>query len=117
MKAESKADDDALALQLRHLILNVIRAAGPDLSCRQLAILMLCATIDETQTVTGLSEKLDIGKAAVSRAVNRLAMLGLARRKLNLNDQRSAFVVASSKGKALCRRMAASRNVDAEAAG
>jgi DNA-binding MarR family transcriptional regulator len=102
-------DDDSLPLQLQRSILNMVRANGPDLTCRQLSVLMVCVTLEEPQTVKELTAQLNIGKPAVTRAIDRLSALGFARRKPNSADRRSVFVVASVKGEALCRRMAAAQ--------
>jgi DNA-binding MarR family transcriptional regulator len=102
-------DDDSRLLQLQQSILNMVKAIGPDLTSRQLSVLMICATIDELHTVKGLTARLEIPKPSVTRAVDRLSALGLARRKVNPADRRSVFVEASAKGEALCRRMAAGR--------
>jgi DNA-binding MarR family transcriptional regulator len=108
MKFDPKTpDDDSLLLQLQQSILNMVKASGPDLTSRQLSVVMICVTIDGPHTVKGLAERLNIAKPSVTRAVDRLGTLGLARRKPNPVDRRSVFVVGSAKGEALCRRMAA----------
>ena len=67
--------DDALALW-RDALGASVRGDGPDLSARQMAILLTVYTMPPPHTVRGLSETLNISKPAISRALDRLGQLG-----------------------------------------
>ena len=74
-------------------ILNVVRQIvseeqAPDLSLRQMGILLLTATEAGTATVKSLSNDLNISRPAVSRALDRLEAEGFVRRMPHLTDRR-----------------------------
>jgi DNA-binding MarR family transcriptional regulator len=75
-----------------------VRRSGPDLSARQLAILLTVYLTAPPHTVRGLAEILNISKPAVTRALDRLGMLGLARRKRDEADKRNVLVQRTVKG-------------------
>jgi DNA-binding MarR family transcriptional regulator len=89
--------DDALALW-RDALGASVRGDGPDLSARQMAILLTVYTEQPPHTVRGLSETLNISKPAISRALDRLGQLGFARRRRDDYDRRSIEVQRTVKG-------------------
>lgn len=89
--------DDALALW-REALCASVRSDGPDLSARQMAILLTVYTEEPPHTVRGLSESLKISKPAVSRALDRLGQLGYIRRRRDEYDKRSVQVQRTVKG-------------------
>jgi DNA-binding MarR family transcriptional regulator len=89
--------DDALALW-RDALGASVRGDGPDLSSRQMAILLTVYTQPPPHTVRGLSETLNISKPAISRALDRLGQLGYARRRRDEYDRRSIEVQRTVKG-------------------
>jgi len=89
--------DDALALW-RDALGASVRGDGPDLSARQMAILLTVYTMPPPHTVRGLSETLNISKPAISRALDRLGQLGFARRRRDDYDRRSIEVQRTVKG-------------------
>ncbi len=60
-----------------------------DLSARQTAILLNVYLTPEPHTVRALAAELNISKPAVSRAIDKLSVLGLIRRQTDENDRRS----------------------------
>lgn len=87
----------ALGLWARALIAGV-RSDGPDLTARQLAVL-LCIYIDPPpHTVRGLAARLRVAKPVITRAVQKLEALGLAKRKQDEADKRSILVQRTVKG-------------------
>ena len=82
----------------RRALCESVRRAGPDLSARQMAILLTVYTSPAPHTVRGLAELLRISKPAVTRALDRLGMLGFARRKRDEADRRSVLVQRTVKG-------------------
>jgi DNA-binding MarR family transcriptional regulator len=87
------------ALDLWRLVLvDTVRSDGPDLSARQLAIVLTVYLTPPPHTVRGLAALLGISKPAVTRALDRLGMLGLARRRRDDADRRSVLVQRTVKG-------------------
>jgi len=89
--------DDALALW-REALCSSVRDDGPDLSARQMSILLTVYTLAPPHTVRGLSESLNISKPAVSRALDRLGTLGYIRRRRDDYDRRSVQVQRTVRG-------------------
>ena len=89
--------DDALALW-RDALSASVRGDGPDLSARQMAILLTIYTQPPPHTVRGLSVSLNISKPAISRALDRLEQLGFVRRRRDDYDRRSIEVQRTVKG-------------------
>lgn len=82
----------------RDVLVETVRGAGPDLSARQLAIVLTVYLTPPPHTVRGLAALLRISKPAVTRALDRLGMLGLARRRRDEQDRRSVLVQRTVKG-------------------
>jgi DNA-binding MarR family transcriptional regulator len=82
----------------RNVLVETVRSAGPDLSARQLAIVLTVYLTPPPHTVRGLAALLRISKPAVTRALDRLGMLGLARRRRDDQDRRSVLVQRTVKG-------------------
>jgi DNA-binding MarR family transcriptional regulator len=80
------------------VLVATVRNAGPDLSARQLAIVLTVYLTPPPHTVRGLAAQLRISKPAVTRALDRLGILGLARRKRDDRDRRSVLVQRTVKG-------------------
>jgi DNA-binding MarR family transcriptional regulator len=89
--------DDALALW-RDALSASVRGDGPDLSARQMTILLTVYTQPPPHTVRGLSVSLNISKPAISRALDRLGQLGIVRRRRDDYDRRSIEVQRTVKG-------------------
>ena len=81
-------EDDALALWCNALLASV-RSDDPDLSARQMSILLTVYTEPKPHTVRSLSKGLNISKPAISRALDRLSQLGYVRRQRDNYDRRS----------------------------
>ncbi|AWJ90704.1 MarR family transcriptional regulator [Azospirillum baldaniorum] len=87
----------ALGLWRTALIASV-RQDGPDLSARQMAIMLQVYLTDPPHTVRGLAATLNISKPAVTRALDRLSLLGFIKRKRDVEDKRSVLVQRTVKG-------------------
>lgn len=96
-------DTESLAGILRGTVVALVRRDGPDLSARQLAVLLTCYLESEAQTVRGLAATLDVSKPAITRALDRLAEFDLVRRKTDPTDRRSVLVQRTPKGTAFIR--------------
>ena len=96
---------DALALWHR-VTLETVLSNGPDLSARQLAILMSVYLESTSHTVKSLSEKLNVTKAVVSRALDTLTKYGFVKRAPDPSDKRSVIVTRTSGGILYLQRFA-----------
>lgn len=88
---------DALELWRRALVTSV-RADAPDLSARQLALLLTVYMTPPPHTVRGLAQTLNVSKPAITRALDRLGRLGYAKRKRDTADRRNVLVQRTVKG-------------------
>ncbi|WP_018998006.1 MarR family winged helix-turn-helix transcriptional regulator [Hirschia maritima] len=85
--------DRTAALQLwRDVLANSVRSDAPDLSARQMAILMAVYLTPPPHTVRGLALSLDLGKPAVTRALDTLSNLKLLKRRKDPDDLRNVLV-------------------------
>lgn len=75
-----------------------VRGAGPDLSARQMAILLNVYLGPPPHTVRGLAASLNVSKPAVTRALDTLSKHGFVRRGPDPQDKRSIFVQRTVKG-------------------
>lgn len=94
-----KLDPDRLLIILQATICASVRADGPDLSARQLGILLIIALQPGPHTVRGLAGELRVSKPGVSRSLDRLSNLGLADRIADPRDGRSVLVVPTQAGR------------------
>ena len=87
------------ALDLWHrTVVETVRRAGPDLTSRQLAVLLTVYLEEPPHTVRGLAAALNVAKPAITRALDRLCALDLVRRKKDPDDRRSILVQRTVKG-------------------
>ncbi|QNT78547.1 MarR family transcriptional regulator [Entomobacter blattae] len=96
---------DQLVHLLQDTIVAMVRRDGPDLSARQLAVFLICYLNEGGHTVRGLALALNISKPAITRALDRLGELDLARRKVDPMDRRSILVQRTLKGAAYLREL------------
>ena len=111
--ATSSPSADQLVGILRDTVVALVRRDGPDLSARQLGVFLTCYLQDGAHTVRGLAAALNVSKPAITRALDRLGELDLARRKVDPMDRRSVLVQRTLKGSAFLRDM---RGIMSEAA-
>ena len=82
---------DALNLW-REALVESVRRDAPDLSARQMALMLTGYLTPPPLTVRGLARTLNRSKPAITRALDRLSELGLLRRKADEADRRSVLV-------------------------
>lgn len=87
----------------RRTVVASVRRDAPDLSARQMALLLNVYLTPAPHTVRGLSELLKVSKPAITRAVDRLSELGMIRRKVDENDRRSVLLQRTVKGSVFLR--------------
>ena len=100
--AATPATDQLVGI-LRDTTVALVRRDGPDLSARQLSVFLTCYLQDGAHTVRGLAADLNVSKPAITRALDRLGELDLARRKTDPADRRSVLVQRTLKGTAFLR--------------
>jgi DNA-binding MarR family transcriptional regulator len=75
-----------------------VRSDAPDLSARQMALLLSVYMEPGPHTVRALAQALKISKPAVSRALDRLGELGYIRRQRDDFDRRNVLVQRTGTG-------------------
>lgn len=79
-------------------LVNYVRSGQPDLTNRQMALLMLVYETPGPHTVRGLAQRLGVSKPVITRALNTLAALGYLRRERDEADGRNIFVARTRMG-------------------
>ena len=93
-----------LALDLwRRVAITLLHKDLPDLTQRQVALLLQVYLCPPPHTVRGLAKELAISKPAVTRALDRLAELDFVRRKTDAADRRSIQVQRTVRGSVFLR--------------
>ncbi len=109
----SQSNDQLIEI-LRDTVVALVRRDGPDLSARQLGVFLTCYLQEGGHTVRGLAADMNVSKPAITRALDRLGELDLARRKIDPLDRRSVLVQRTVKGSNFLRDL---RFIMAEANG
>jgi DNA-binding MarR family transcriptional regulator len=89
--------EQALGSWMRTLIAYV-RSGEPDLTNRQMALMLLVYLTPGPHTVRGLAERLGVSKPVITRALNTLGALGYLRRVRDESDRRNVFVAKTGSG-------------------
>ena len=79
-------------------LVDYVRSGEPDLTNRQMALLLVVYLNPGPHTVRGLARVLGVSKPVVTRALNRLGGLGYLRRQRDDSDKRNIFVARTSEG-------------------
>lgn len=79
-------------------LVSYVRSGQPDLTNRQMALMLLVYMTPGPHTVRGLAALLDVSKPVVTRALNTLGALGYLRRVRDDADRRNIFVAKTSLG-------------------
>jgi len=94
------------ALKLWHdLTLDLVRDAQPDLSARQLAILLTVYLEPPPHTVRGLAGKLSVTKPVITRALDTMAKLKLTARRRDEVDRRNVIIQRTVDGALFVERL------------
>lgn len=81
-----------------HALVNYVRSGQPDLTNRQMALLLSVYLTPGPHTVRGLARLLGVSKPVVTRALNTLGTLGYLRRERDESDRRNVFVARTDVG-------------------
>jgi DNA-binding MarR family transcriptional regulator len=87
----------------RGAIVESVRRDAPDLSARQMALLLTVYLTPPPHTVRGLAATLNVSKPAITRALDRLGEFGLVKRKTDDLDRRSVLIQRTVKGSVFLR--------------
>ena len=79
-------------------LISYVRSGQPDLTNRQMALLMLVYLTPGPHTVRGLAHILGVSKPVITRALNTLGALGYLRRVRDESDRRNVFVAKTGNG-------------------
>ncbi len=79
-------------------LIDYVRSGEPDLTNRQMALLLVVYLQSGPHTVRGLASSLKVSKPVVTRALNRLGSLGYLRRQRDESDKRNIYVVRTAEG-------------------
>ena len=80
------------------ILVDYVRSGEPDLTNRQMAILMTVYSNEGPHTVRGLAHMLNVSKPVITRALNKLGDLDYLRRQRDESDGRNIFVITTSAG-------------------
>ena len=96
----------AQALRLWHDVgLAQVKDDEPDLSLRQMTILLHIYLEAPPHTVRGLAAKLNVSKPVITRALDAMGKLGLVARRRDEKDLRNVLVQRTVKGSLYLERL------------
>src|ERR1700733_15063270 len=98
MNIASTVESPSLLTRWMNTLVEYVRSGEPDLTNRQMALLLVVYLKPGPHTVRGLAAMLNVSKPVVTRALNRLGTLGYLRRQRDDNDKRNIFVARTSEG-------------------
>ena len=94
------------AIRLWHdVTLSLVRAAEPDLSARQVTVLITVYLDPQPHTVRALAAKLGVTKPVITRALDTMGRLGLVTRKRDPADRRNVIVQRTVDGALFLERL------------
>jgi len=95
-------------------LVSYVRSGQPDLTNRQMALMLLVYLTPGPHTVRGLANILGVSKPVITRALNTLGTLGYLRRVRDEADRRNVFVARTSVGQEFLDSF--ERNIEQESA-
>jgi DNA-binding MarR family transcriptional regulator len=96
----------AQAMQLWHDVgLAQVRDDAPDLSLRQMTVLLTIYLESPPHTVRGLAAKLGVTKPVITRALDSMGKAGLVSRRRDEKDRRNVLVQRTVKGVLFLERL------------
>jgi DNA-binding MarR family transcriptional regulator len=95
------------ALQLWHSVnLHMVKDDDPDLSLRQMSILLTVYLEAPPHTVRDLAKRLNVSKPVITRALDSMGKLELVSRRRDEKDRRNVLVQRTVKGVLYLERLA-----------
>ena len=93
-------------------LIGYVRSGQPDLTNRQMALMLLVYLTPGPHTVRGLAHVLGVSKPVITRALNTLGSLGYLRRVRDEADRRNVFVAQTNTGQEFLESF--ERNIEQE---
>lgn len=90
----------------RSVTLETVRRDAPDLTARQMALLLTVYLTEAPHTVRGLANQLNASKPAITRALDTLGQMGFVKRKRDETDRRNVLIQRTVKGSVYLREFA-----------
>lgn len=84
-----------------------VRSGEPDLTNRQMAMLMLVTWTPGPHTVRSLAQELLVAKPVITRATDRLVQLGFVKRRRDPEDKRVVLITGTGEGLVFLARLEA----------
>ncbi|MEM7424721.1 MAG: MarR family transcriptional regulator [Pseudomonadota bacterium] len=84
----------------------MVRDDEPDLSARQMTVLLTVYLEAPPHTVRGLAAKLNVTKPVITRALDTMGRLGLLNRKRDPEDRRNVLVQRTVRGALFVEKLA-----------
>lgn len=81
-----------------HTLISYVQSGQPDLTNRQMALMLVVYLTPGPHTVRGLANVLGVSKPVITRALNTLGSLGYLRRVRDEADRRNVFVAKTKTG-------------------
>ncbi|MFZ5609495.1 MAG: MarR family transcriptional regulator [Pseudomonadota bacterium] len=82
----------------KRALIAAVHSDKPDLTSRQMALMLIVYLENGAHTVRGLAARLKVAKPVITRALNALSAYGYVRRKTDEADRRNLFVQRTVKG-------------------
>lgn len=82
----------------RRVTVSAVRSDAPDLTARQMAVIMTVHLAPGPHTVRGLASTLGVGKPAITRALDTLSRMEMLQRRRDPQDGRNVLVERTPKG-------------------
>ena len=95
-----------------HTLIGYVQSGQPDLTNRQMALMLLVYLTSGPHTVRGLANSLGVSKPVITRALNTLGSLGYLRRVRDEADRRNVFVAKTKTGQEFLESF--ERNIEQE---
>ena len=93
-------------------LISYVQSGQPDLTNRQMALMLLVYLTPGPHTVRGLAHALGVSKPVITRALNTLGGLGYLRRVRDEADRRNVFVAKTKTGQEFLESF--ERNIEQE---
>lgn len=90
----------------RNVSLDMVRDAHPDLTIRQMSILLTIYLEPPPHTVRGLAKTLKVTKPVITRALNTMGALDLVDRRRDELDKRNVIISRTVKGTLFLEQLA-----------
>ena len=95
-----------------HTLIGYVQSGQPDLTNRQMALMLVVYLTQGPHTVRGLAHALGVSKPVITRALNTLGSLGYLRRVRDEADRRNVFVAKTRTGQEFLESF--ERNIEQE---